>query len=75
MSASLPEPPSVPRPAASVDESYGPDRHIAISGGQVIADAASFAELRRLLQTKGKDPVEVLIVQAGVDYSETAMIF
>jgi hypothetical protein len=56
-------------------QTYGRGRYIAIAAGEVVADAASFDELHRLVQQQGKNPCEVLIVQGGVEYPETAMIF
>jgi hypothetical protein len=58
-----------------IDKTYPQGRFIAISGGQIIADANGFEELDSLLQKAGKDPAQVLIVQAGVEYPETAIIF
>jgi hypothetical protein len=52
-----------------------PGQFVAISGGQIIADADGFDELRAHLAAAGKDPTEVLVVQAGVEYPETAVIF
>jgi hypothetical protein len=54
---------------------YGMGQFIAISNGQVVADADSFARLHDQLKLQGQDPVQVLIVQAGVEYTETAVIF
>ncbi len=54
---------------------YETGRFIAISNGQVVSDADSFARLRDQLKSLGHDPAQVLIVQAGVEYPETAVIF
>lgn len=59
----------------AIDQSYAPGRFVAISEGQVTADAARLEELCSLLRAVGKDPGNVLIVQAGADYPETAIIF
>lgn len=59
----------------SIQESYPPGRFVAISGGQIVADAGCLAELRTAIKSMGKDPAQVLIVQAGVEYPETAVIF
>ncbi|HXG12226.1 MAG TPA: hypothetical protein VNK04_20900 [Gemmataceae bacterium] len=56
-------------------QTYERGRFVAISEGRVIADAASLDVLRSHLQALGKDPTQVLIVQAGVEYPETAVIF
>ncbi len=58
-----------------IKETFPPGRFIAISGGQIVADAERFTDLRKTLAGMGKDPAHVLIVQAGVDYPESAMIF
>jgi hypothetical protein len=50
-------------------------RFVAISEGRVVADAASLEDIRALLTAQGKDPTRALVVQAGVDYPETAVIF
>jgi hypothetical protein len=48
---------------------------LAISGGQIIADAARFDELNAILHQMGNDSPDVLVVQAGVDYPERVTIF
>ena len=55
------------RLADSIKQTYPAGRFLAIAGGQVVADAGHFEELRPALQA--------LIVQAGVEYPETAVIF
>jgi hypothetical protein len=59
----------------TIDRGYAPGRFVAIAGGQVVADAARLEEIRSLVAAKGHDPTEALVVQAGVDYPETAVIF
>ena len=54
---------------------YGAGRFVAIRGGKVVADGATLTELRSRLAQMGFDPAQVLIVQAGADYLETAVIF
>jgi hypothetical protein len=58
-----------------IQKTYPPGRFVAISGGQIIADAASFGELNSILLGMGKHSPDVLVVQAGTDYPETAVIF
>jgi hypothetical protein len=55
--------------------SYPAGRFVAIFGGQIVADAGAFEEIRSRLIEQGVEPGQVLIVQAGVDYPETATIF
>ncbi len=58
-----------------IARTYPPGRFVAITGGQIIADADGFREICSILKTEGKDPVHTLIVQAGVDYPEKGVIF
>jgi len=58
-----------------INKNYAAGRYLAISGGQIVADATDFDALQSVLSAMGKNPTEALIVQAGVDYPETAVIF
>lgn len=58
-----------------IEQTYPRGRYLAIAGGKIIADAASFDELDSVLKTAGQDSVEVLVVQAGVEYPESAVIY
>jgi hypothetical protein len=58
-----------------IQQSYPPGRFLAISGGQIVADAGRFEELNSLLHQKGLDSPDVLVVQAGTEYPETVTIF
>ena len=58
-----------------IQKTYLPGRYVAISEGKIIADAASFQELNSKLHTMGRNSADVLVVQAGVDYPDTIMIF
>lgn len=59
----------------SIDQSYPQGHFVAIDEGRIVADAATFEELSDALDTMGKDSAEILVVQAGVDYPEYAVIF
>lgn len=59
---------------SSIEKAYAPGRFLAISGGQIVADAAGFDELNALLRQMGNQSPDVLVVQAGVDYPETVTI-
>jgi hypothetical protein len=59
----------------TINKTYPQGRYVAISDGQIIADANSFEELNTKLHELGNDSPEVLVVQAGVDYPETVTIF
>jgi len=58
-----------------IQKTYPPGRFVAISGGKIIADAARFEEMNSVLNQMGYYSPEVLVVQAGVDYPATAVIF
>ena len=57
-----------------IDRTYARGRYVAIAEGQIVANAASFKELNSKLGAAGLDSPEVLVVQAGVEYPETAHI-
>jgi hypothetical protein len=59
----------------TIAKTYPHGRFLAIASGQIVADADGFTSLRSLLSARGIDPAQVLIVQAGIDYPETAVIF
>ena len=59
----------------NIAHTYKPGRFVAIAGGRIAADADGFNELRTRLAALGNDSPDVLVVQAGVDYPETAVIF
>ena len=58
----------------TIDASYTPGQFVAIAGGKIIADARSFHELDAALQSAGQNSAEVLVVQAGVHYPESAAL-
>jgi hypothetical protein len=58
-----------------IDQSYQRGRFVAIADGKIIADAASFVELDSALNALGQGSADVLVVQAGVQYPESAVIF
>ena len=62
------------RMKAELDARFPVGHLIAFDGGQVIADAASFQELRSILIAAGKNPREVFVVQASADYPQVATI-
>jgi hypothetical protein len=59
----------------SLAQDYPAGRFVAIADGRVVADAERLDVLHSALKAMGKDPSQVLVVQAGVDYPETAVIF
>lgn len=58
-----------------IQQTYAPGRFLAISNGQIVADAGNFGELHSKLHQMGNEFAGALVVQAGVDYPETAIIF
>lgn len=60
----------------SIDRTYPHGRFVAVDGGRVVADAASFRELESALAAGGYDARDVLVVQAGEEmHPETGVIF
>jgi hypothetical protein len=59
----------------SINQTYPSGQFLAISGDQIVAAAGRFDELQAALDSLGQDPAQVLIVEAGVEYPETAIIF
>jgi hypothetical protein len=58
-----------------IQQTYPPGRFLAISAGKIVADAASFADVNAMLHDMGNHSAEVLVVQAGIEYPETVVIF
>jgi hypothetical protein len=58
-----------------IQQKYAPGRYVAISGGKIVIDAASFEGLDSLLHQMGYHSPEVLVVQAGRHYPESVIIF
>lgn len=58
-----------------IDRRFPSGRFVAVEAGQVVADADSHRKLVEELHAAGKGPKDMLIVQAGVDYPESAVIF
>jgi len=59
---------------ATIDGTYPKGRFLAIGAGEIVADASNFDELATRVRSLGKNPKEMLIVQAGVEYPETGII-
>jgi hypothetical protein len=57
-----------------IDSRYPSGRFVALRAGQVIADSESHPSLVKQLQALGETPQNMLIVQAGVEYPESALI-
>ena len=59
----------------SIDQDYPRGWFVAVADDQVIGAAADFHALEAAVRTTGKDPREVLIVEAGATYPEDVTIF
>jgi hypothetical protein len=53
---------------------YPSGRFVAFDDGQIVADAASFDELTKVLVAIGKDRPDVFVVQAGMNYPDEVFI-
>jgi hypothetical protein len=58
-----------------VDRQFPAGRFVAVESGRIVADADSHRQLVEKLHAQGKTPKDLLIVQAGVDYPDSAVIF
>jgi len=58
-----------------IDRRYPAGQFVAIEDGQAVADAETHRMLVEKLQAQGQNPKGLLIVQAGVDYPRSAIIF
>jgi hypothetical protein len=61
--------------SAFIREHYPSGQFLAISGGEIVADAAGFDELNSILDQLGQTSPDVLVVQAGFDHPENVVIF
>ena len=59
---------------AAIAATYPAGRFVAIHERQVVADGATFEDLKPALQARGLESRDCLVVQAGVEYPETAVI-
>jgi hypothetical protein len=58
-----------------VDRRFPTGRFVACETGVVIADDETHRQLVRKLESQGKSPKDLLIIQAGVEYPASAVIF
>ena len=58
-----------------VDRRFPPGRFVAVESGAVVADAESHRQLVEKLQSQGRSPKDLLILQAGIEYPASAVIF
>ncbi len=59
----------------AIDRDYPKGRFVAIDGGKIVADGATFEEVDRLLNAMGCTSRDVLLVEAGEEYPEYVTIF
>jgi len=59
----------------TIDRRYPSGHFVAIDDEEIIADATDFESLVAAIRQRGKQPENVLVVQAGVEYPEEAVIF
>ncbi len=59
----------------TIGKTYPHGWFVGISDDKVIGAAANFRDLECLLRERGKDPRQVLVVEAGVNYPEYVTIF
>jgi hypothetical protein len=58
-----------------IDDRFPPGRFVAIHRGAIVADAPEFDALAAAVDALGIDLRDSLVVQAGVDYPTSAVIF
>ena len=58
-----------------VDRRFPAGRFVALEGSKVAADAETHRQLVQKLQSLGKSPKDMLVIQAGIDYPTSAVIF
>jgi hypothetical protein len=59
----------------TIDKEYPKGWFVAIEEDQVISATADFHDLERTLRALGKDPRNVLVVEAGVEIPQRVTIF
>ncbi len=59
---------------AEIDRRFSPGHFLAFDEGNVVADTPTYDALTDALIAIGKNRPDVLVVQAGVDYPESAII-
>jgi hypothetical protein len=59
----------------AIKQNYPHGHFVAIADEKIVGDADDFMTLHRALKAVGRDPRQVLIVQAGLEYPERVTIF
>ncbi len=58
---------------AEVDRRYAAGQFVALDGLEVVADAESHRKLVEKLSVHGRSPKDLVILQAGAEYPESAV--
>jgi hypothetical protein len=58
----------------TINANYPSGQFVAIDEGRIVGDAGSFPELVAKLESQGRHPPDILIVQAGMNYPEHIVI-
>jgi hypothetical protein len=58
----------------TIKATYPKGWFVAIHGGKIVADAATFDEIDQMLTKRGIPQPEGLVVQVGVEYLDNAII-
>lgn len=58
-----------------VDRRFPAGQFVAVESGTVVADADTHRQLVQKLASQGKSPKDLVILQAGVEYPASAVIF
>jgi hypothetical protein len=53
-----------------IRQNYPHGRFVAIAGGKIVADAATFREIDQMLDQMGFTSPDVLVAEAGVEYGD-----
>lgn len=62
------------RQRAYIDQTFPKNHFVAIDKGEIVGNAADFWDLYNAIVANGLEPQQVLVVQAGKDYPEYAVI-
>ena len=63
------------RMKGAIDQTYSPGWFVGIADDQIVGAAEKFPELTASLRSRGFDPRQVMVVEAGVDYPKYVTIY
>jgi hypothetical protein len=58
-----------------IDQQYPQGWYVGVADGRVVAASEDFRDLVKTLKAEGRDPRQVLVVEAGVTYPDYVTIF